>query len=210
MTSLATLIGDVVGSRAASDRGGLHGELQRALDEVNTSVDPVTPLRITVGDEYQGAYESVGIAVRAALRLRLALIKGGVDVRHGVGWGPVEVLGDEPRVEDGPGWWSAREAIERVAQEQNKPATRSVRTGYVRGDESGPTPEPINAALAARDELLEGAGETGLSVVAGMLSGMSQQQIAAELGVSASAVSQRIRRAGLATIVHVDELLGSI
>ena len=31
-----------------------------------------------------------------------------VDVRHGIGWGPVSVLGEEPRVEDGPGWWAAR------------------------------------------------------------------------------------------------------
>src|SRR5687768_7521350 len=110
---LAAVIGDVVRSRRSPDRGALHTRLAAVLAEANAALDPVTPLRVTVGDEYQGGFASVTDAVRATLRLRLALAPD-IDVRHGIGWGEVTVLQEQPRVEDGPGWWSAREAVRAV------------------------------------------------------------------------------------------------
>jgi hypothetical protein len=203
----ATLIGDVVASRVAGDRAALHDALTGALDTANRELDPTVALRITVGDEYQGCFASVGDALRAALRLRL-MLQPGVDVRHGVGWGEVEVLSEEPRVEDGPGWWAARAAIEEVHAAESRAAFRGLRTAYERAEGAGgPDPAAVNAALVARDQLLAGVGADSLSVVSGMLRNVSQRQIAADLGVSASAVSQRIRRDGLAAVVRVDELL---
>ena len=51
MTSVATLIGDVVGSRSAADRRGLHARLEEVIATINATTDPVHPVRITVGDE---------------------------------------------------------------------------------------------------------------------------------------------------------------
>ncbi|QYJ05355.1 SatD family protein [Nocardioides panacisoli] len=211
-TVVATVIGDVLGSRGAEDRPALHEALAAALAEVNDETDPVAPLRITVGDEYQGAFADVGSALRAAFRLRLRLQESAdVAVRHGVGWGPVEVLSEEPRVEDGPGWWSARTAIETVHDAEERPASRALRTAYHRADGCrGPDPAAVNAALVARDQLVAGLGPESVSVVGGMLAGMSQRHLAEQLGVSASAVSQRIRRDGLAAVVRVDELLAGL
>jgi DNA-binding transcriptional LysR family regulator len=214
MPLLAALIGDLVGSRTAGDRAALHAAMLGAIDRINAELGPVTPVRITVGDEYQGCFATVGEALRAALRLRLALLPD-VDVRHGVGWGRVTVLSDEPRVEDGPAWWAARTAIEEVAAAQARSASRSLRTAFRRaedleGPDEGPDEAAVNAALVARDALLASAGRQSLSVLAGMLAGMSQQQIAARLGVTPSAVSQRVRRDGLAALVRSDELLGSV
>ena len=207
---VATVIGDVVGSRASDDRGALHDALERALAEANEAHAPAVPLRITVGDEYQGCFATVGAALSAALRLRLALAPV-TDVRHGVGYGAVRVLSEEPRVEDGPGWWAARAAIDAVHAAETRAASRSLRTAYRLAEGTdGPEPAAVNAALVARDELLASAGAPSLSVVSGMLGGMSQQQIAEELGVSPSAVSQRVRRDGLAAVVRVDELLGEV
>ena len=171
---------------------------------------PVTPLRIMAGDDYQGCFVTVGAALQATLRLRLAL-GAEADIRHGIGWGSVSVLSAEPRVEDGPGWWEARSAIEEVEVAQAKPGSRGLRTAYRRAPKTvGPDPDAVNAALVARDQLLAGAGTESLSVLAGMLAGMSQKAIAAELGISPSAVSQRIRRDGLAALIRVDELLGEV
>jgi len=211
-TVRATLIGDVVGSRAVGDRGRLHAALTEELARLNggDAPAPVVPLRVTVGDEYQGCFGTVGDALRAALRLRLALAPY-AEVRHGVGWGAVGVLSEEPRVEDGPGWWAAREAIEAVHRAEGRPASRSLRTAYAPADGvEGPAPAAVNAALVARDELVARLDATGLSVLDGMLAGMTQQQIASRLGVSPSAVSQRVRRGGLGSIVRVDELLGEL
>ena len=53
---IATLIGDVRQARRAPDRDTVHQRLAAVLTEVNDQFDPVTPLRITVGDEYQGGF----------------------------------------------------------------------------------------------------------------------------------------------------------
>lgn len=211
-TCVATVIGDVLGSREAADRGALHRALEHAVAAVNTEFHPVEPLRITVGDEYQGAFAGIGDALRAAFRLRLHLHASiEVAVRHGIGWGPVHVLSDEPRVEDGPGWWAARAAIDAVHEAESRPTSRTLRTAYECAEGyAGPDPAAINAALVARDQLLAGLGAESVSVVVGMLEGMSQRHLAEQLGVSPSAVSQRIRRDGLAALVRVDELFAGI
>ncbi|PVG81871.1 hypothetical protein DDE18_14210 [Nocardioides gansuensis] len=203
----ATLIGDLVGSRSVVDRQRLHGSLQGILDEVNARARPRSPLRITVGDEFQGAFASVGQAVAAALRIRLALAPA-YDVRHGVGWGEVTVLVDEPRVEDGPGWWIARKAVEAVEEAERRPATRSRRTAYraVEGA-GGPDEAAVDAALMLRDALLDGLSERSLSVLRGLLAGSTQREIADELGISASAVSQRVRADHLGALVAAERRL---
>ncbi len=210
MTSVATVIGDLVGSRTTSNRAKVHEAFADAVEEVNREWQPVTPLRITVGDEYQGAFETVGAAIQATFRLRIALDPV-VGVRHGISWGATRVLREDPRVEDGPGWWSARAAIEAAEHAEGKAATRGVRTWYPPADEAGgPDPAAVNAALVARDELFSRLDRSSVSVLSGMLSAMSQKAIAAELDITPSAVSQRVRRDGIAVIVRADELLGEI
>lgn len=206
--TVATVIGDVVGSRHAASRARLHARLEAVLAEVNADSEPLTPLRITVGDEYQGAFVSLGAALRAVRRIQLVLGPD-VDVRHGLGWGPVSVLSEAPRVEDGAGWWAAREAIESVAADQKRAGMRHLRTAYrcAEGYE-GPDPAPVNAALLLRDQAYGALGLRSVSVLRGLMEGRSQRDIAEAEGVSASAVSQRVRHDGLAVILAADELLG--
>lgn len=203
----ATLIGDVVDSREAGDRTRLHTRLGQVLDQFNASADPQTPLRITVGDEYQGAFATVGAALAATLRLRLALLPE-YDVRHGIGWGAVTVLQEEPRVEDGPGWWAAREAIDAVKRAEERPATRRRRTAYRPAERTaGPEPAAVEAALMLRDQLVGGLSDRSVSVLRGLLGGSTQREIADGLGITDSAVSQRVRADGLAVVVAAEELM---
>lgn len=207
MTELAAVIGDVVGSRLSADRPALHARLQELLDEANELLSPAVPLRITIGDEFQGCFEHVGQALQATLRLRLAALPD-LDLRHGIGWGTVTVLADEPRVEDGPAWWAARSAIEAASAATERPGLRSVRTCYRRADGAdGPAEEAVNAALLLRDQLLGGLSERSLSVLRGQMSGRTQREIAADEGISASAVSQRVRNDGLAALMAAEEML---
>jgi hypothetical protein len=207
---VATIIGDVVRSRDASDRSVLHTSLAGLLEEANTALTPLVPLRITVGDEFQGCFATVGEALHATLWLRLQLAPQ-AELRHGVAWGSVAVLADDPRVEDGPGWWAARRAIELVKLQADRTATRHRRTAYERADEDGsrdgPDPGPINAALMCRDEMVGSVSERSLRLLRGTLAGRAQAELAADEGISPSAVSQRVRNDGLAVIVAADELL---
>ncbi|MCW2849917.1 MAG: hypothetical protein JWR90_3891 [Marmoricola sp.] len=210
---VAAVIGDVVRSRSSGDRSALHAALEALLQRANSTLVPVVPLRITVGDEFQGCFGTLGEAVHATLWLRLHLAPH-ADLRHGIGWGTVAVLADAPRVEDGPGWWAAREAIESVKHEATRAVTRHLRTGYRRaGDDpgaDGPDPRPVNAALMCRDQMVGSLSERSLRLLRGTLDGRSQIELAADEEISASAVSQRVRNDGLAVIVAADELLREV
>ena len=202
-----TVIGDLVGSRLRSDRAAVHARFEEAIDAVNAAYAPPVPLRIGLGDEFQGIFGTLGEAVAATLRLRLALLPD-VDVRQGIGWGRVQVLSEEPRVEDGPGWWAARAAIETVEAYERKAPLRAVRTAYVADDdELGPSPALVNAALMTRDQVVTGLSERSMSVLDGLMKGRRQQDIADELGISPSAVSQRVRAEGIGVVLAADELL---
>ena len=209
------LIGDLIGSRQVADRAGLHTRLHGVLAAVNERFAPVTPLRVTVGDEYQGVFPSLGTALQATLVLRLALLPE-VDVRHGIGAGELGVLQEEPRVEDGPAWWVARDAIVAVEEGESRGPSRTLRTSYavaagaVEGLDGVPDPALVNAALVLRDQLVAGASERSLSVLRGLLESETQREVAARLGISPSAVSQRVRADGLGAIVTAHELLGGL
>lgn len=206
----ATLIGDVVASRRAGDRAGLHERLMAVLDHVNRTGAPTTPLRITVGDEFQGTFATVGQALQASLRLRVGMLPGH-DVRHGLGWGEVRVLEEEPRVEDGPGWWAARDAIHDVQQAQDRPGTRYRRTVYRRAEGvDGPDPDLVDPVLALRDAAVGALAERSLSVLRGLLEGRTQREVADALGITPSAVSQRVRSDALAALVDADRTLGRV
>ena len=115
---LATLIGDVVGSRGHADRRSLQRSLNAVLSSVNALLDPAQPLELAIGDEFQGGFASVADATHASLLLRLQLLERdeGIDSRYGLGEGEVTIF-DEARApvsQDGPGWWAARAAIERA------------------------------------------------------------------------------------------------
>ncbi len=202
-----TVIGDLVGSRLTADRVAAHARFERVIAEINAAHAPPVPLRITVGDEFQGIFASLGAAITATLRLRLSLLPD-LDVRQGIGWGQVLVLADDPRVEDGPGWWAARAAIETVEGYERKAPLRAVRTAYVAADgEPGPDPALVNAALMSRDLVVTGLSGRSLSVLDGLMRGRRQHDIADDLAISPSAVSQRIRAEGIGILLAADELM---
>lgn len=200
----ATLIGDVVGSRTFADRRALHRRVTAALASV--AENAVDAPAFTVGDEFQGAYPTVGLAIDATLTLRLTLAPH-VDVRFGLGWGAVTALDEESGIQDGPGWWAARAAIEWTAATQQQPGMTHVRTAFRNDTGAGADPRAdpraINAALMCRDHLLGSLDERSLRILAGMRAGRTKKELAMEEGISASAVSQRAGRSGLDLLLAV-------
>lgn len=207
----ATLVGDVVASRDVADRGALHSALLRAIEAVNAEFEGevVDPVRITVGDEFQGRFETVGAAVHASVLMRLDLLPE-ADLRYGVGWGSVTIL-DADGTQDGPGWWAAREAIQWVAKTQGQAALGQVRTAYRLAEGSdGRGEAAINAAMQCRDHLIGSLDDRSRRILGGLLSGTTQAEIAEAEGISASAVSQRVRRDGLGVLLSAAQELRSV
>jgi hypothetical protein len=200
----ATLIGDVVGSRRAADRSELHQIVANALRQV--ADDAIDPPAFTVGDEFQGSYPTVGAAIDAALSLRLA-VGPEIDVRFGIGWGTVTILDADAGIQDGPGWWTAREAIQQTAEAQRQPGFALVRTTFRADDDTRTDVAAVNAALICRDHLLGSLDERSLRIVRGLMTGRTKRELAAAEGISASAVSQRASRDGLDLIVLASQYL---
>ena len=201
----STLIGDVVGSRRVADRSAAHRELNRVLADV--AADAIDPPAFTVGDEFQGSYPTVGNAIDAALSLRLAVAPG-IDIRFGIGWGAVMVLDERAGIQDGPGWWAAREAIDWTASAQRRPGLALVRTSFGANDRDDV--DAVNAALVCRDHLIGSLDDRSLRILRGLLSNHSKKDIAAAENISASAVSQRAGRDGLDLIVQASQYLRSV
>ena len=185
------LIGDLVGSRRVEDRAAVHEALVRALETANTLVPAEQPLEPTVGDEFQGAFGRLADAGRAALVVRLHLLPL-VDARAGIGLGDAETFDATrvPRVQDGPAWWAARDALEHLG----RPRHAGLRTWY-----SGEGAEAENAYLTCRDALVERLSERGHRMLALALAGRSQRDVAEAEAVSPSAVSQAFAR-GIAAV----------
>lgn len=191
-----TLIGDVVGSRLLPDRARAQDRLGEVLAEVTTHITPVQALEPTVGDEFQGAFADLGGATFATLLVRLSLLPE-IDVRCGIGFGEVTVhdATRRPLLQDGPGWWAARDALDAIGSRG--------RTWYV-----GPGAGRVNAFLVTRDALVERLNERAWRMLRLALLGETQQRIAEVEGISKSAVSQQFSR-GIAAVRDAQMLFAS-
>jgi hypothetical protein len=212
-SSMAALIGDVVDSREFADRAALHVRLTSVLTQVNGLVPPVQPLDVTVGDEFQGVYSTVEAAVDASLLVRLHLL-GDADTRFGIGWGHLTVLDDtrKPAVQDGPAWWSAREAIDRLKALKTRrgvPRTMATAMASADRDHQGPVDgeRAINAYLACRDDLVAHLDPRAARLLLGLFAGSTHEDMAASEGISRPAVTQRIAAGGVLAIWASRELL---
>lgn len=204
-----TVLGDLVGSRRSADRRGLHERLTLALAQVNQAIVADHHLSVTAGDEIQGSYLRRGDALGAVMLLR-SVLSPLTDMRFGVGRGGVTVLDAGTGIQDGPGWWAARRAIEEVQAGQKVTGRATWRTAY-REHDPDPVLEPaINAALVCQDLVLGSLDRTGWTIVRGMMQGRTQAAIADELVISRQAVQQRRKSAGLPMLLESLEQLRAL
>lgn len=194
------VIGDLVASRSADSRAGAQRALLAALQHVNGLVAHDQALEPTIGDEFQSTHESLADALRAAALVRCALPEG-MDARCGVGIGSLEVVGASAYglTQDGPAWWAARTAVDEVKSRQRRlPALRT----WVVDDAAEEEVDLVNAYLLCRDELVSALDARQRRIVLGLVEGRTHAEIAADEDVSPSAISQRVRRGGIASLVE--------
>jgi hypothetical protein len=212
MPSSVVTIADIVGSRLLEDRSGAQAAIESAIARVDDDL-PLARHRLaaTVGDEFQGEYATLVDALRSLLLLQLAL-PDGIELRFGVGVGPIEeVASPGGKISDGPGWWAAREAIDRVHRLQDR-AVPSARTRVVAGvgeDAVMKTEARMaNAYLLARDEMVAAMSERARRLTYGRCLGRTQRQLAAAEGITQPAVSQALAGAGAPAMIAGFAALG--
>lgn len=200
--TVVAVIVDIVDSRGLSDRDEAQGEIERAF-EGTPGVEPVDPLRATVGDEFQVIYATLSDALVATTSAVLAL-PSGVELRFGFGCGEVRSVGSRTAgpVQDGPGWWSAREAIEEAHRREDG-RSPFLRSWYVSADDRGGIEERVvNAYFLSRDHIVARMTARARRVTLGLLRGDTQTQIAEAEGVTPSAISQSVQKSGAIAVVE--------
>jgi hypothetical protein len=207
-----TLIGDLIESRRAESRVALQRSLDRALYSVNEPLEPAQPFEPTVGDEFQAAFQDPLSAARASLVVRLTLLKETeTDARFGLGWGEVTIFEDRtPVSQDGPGWWAARAAIERVGEISRDRRTDFVRTYLetrsLRFSSRGEI-DALNAFFFCRDSLIAQMRPRARRLLLGLILERPQGAMAVEEGISQSAVSQSLAKSGAHAIGLAEQAL---
>jgi hypothetical protein len=211
-SSQVAVIGDLVGSRRSPSRRGMQEQLVAALAIANEATPSVQALAPTIGDEFQGVYADVGSALRAALVVRLAL-PADVDCRCGIGVGTLEFVGSSEygRTQDGPAWWAARDAIVEAKRRESGQYKR-LRSWFAVHETGGGDLDAglVNAFLLCRDELVSRLDARQRRLVLGVLRGNSQKDLAAAEGISPSAVSQSLHRAGAFALLGASDLAGGV
>lgn len=205
--SYAVLIGDVIDSRERADQTAMIKTISDATARVNALVEPIEPLRVTIGDEFQGTYSHLRDALEASLLVRL-VVGTSLDLRFGIGWGRIESFDPEqaPLAQSGPAWWRAREAIDLVKNTVGKRRwPKSLRTQAV--GNSAATLAPLNALLICRDALLMRMDEKDLRITLGLFQQERQEDIGAELGISQPSVARRQVENGPTAVYRAHQVL---
>jgi len=171
-----------------------------AFARVNKLVPAIQPLTATIGDEFQAMFANQRSALVATLAVRLALPEP-MDARFGIAHGTYEVVGASSYglTQDGPAWWDARSAIDEVKRRESRLA--GLRTWLHDGG-------LVNAYTLTRDQLVSDFTGRQRRLLLGLLEGVTQVELAQREQVSASAVSQSLRRSGALAIFEGLELIG--
>ena len=197
---VAAVIGDIVDSRDSLDRDALQRKFIDILAVVNRRTSPATDLRITRGDEFEGAYASVAAAWEATLRLHLLARQSGFALWISVAWGEVTALAGarDASLQDGPGWWDARTALTQLKETRRAPGNR--RTVFADGDPARAA--TLAAASALRDEVLARLDPSDATIALGLLDRKTQAAVADEMGITPGVVSRRAHRNGLLSLAE--------
>ncbi len=180
-------------------------QIEETFRFVNERVPASQPIRPTIGDELQGVFGTVAAALEATMLARLALPTS-IDCRFGIGRGAIETVGEgmSGHLQDGPGWWLAREAIDEAHSRENgrNPTLRS--WFRAQSDENAASggrtvlweESLVNAYLLTRDHIISAMNDRARRVTLGIALGRSQRELASDENVSQSAISQTMRKSG--------------
>lgn len=199
------VIADIVGSRRLDDRSRTQRQIEAAVEQVDAVLPvAVSPMRATFADEFQAVFDDLDDTLAWLLLLQLGL-PDGVALRFGVGIGEVDAVDSTTAaIADGPGWWRAREAIDEVHALQDRTVPRA-RTRIVGGDDEDVAMADrirfANAYLLARDELVGAMSERARRLTYGRCLGRTQGSLAADEGITQSAVSQLLASSGAPSII---------
>ena len=197
------VIGDIVKSRGLeeAERRILQERLKSRLDLINQRYnnDIRSRFLITTGDEIQGLLLSLENILPIIFEILLTL--GSVDMRFGIGYGSITTeMSDYAIGMDGKAFHYAREALE-AAHDYS-----GVRLRFRDGEKRDVTASiDIILSLVGTVWSLWSHRQREMALL--RLSGLNQSEVALQLGVTPSAVSQRLNASRLNEVEEAQKYL---
>lgn len=200
---VAAVIADIVGSRRLPDRERAQEQILAAFAAAEEDVAPLRPAWASVGDEFQALHRAWPDAVRATVRVSLALPPG-LELRFGIGVGERRALDDGggEGIEDGTAWYRAREAVDAAHARADGAAT-----AFVAADPS--LTAAVDGLVLLRDHVVGRLKVRERRLAAALLGGATQAQAARAERITQSAVSQAVARSGVARLLELDARLAA-
>lgn len=188
--SAAVIMGDLVSSESSLPMDLLHREFNSAVDGQNrdSSAAMLSPLTITLGDEFQGIVKSLTESLKVARALRLKLLKEEIDCRFVIGLVDLKTPINSEKAWNmmGPGLSKARGKL------NEKKANQFYRFSILQDPTIEVTLEALGASLSniERDWTKQQCQD-----ISALLSGMTPTELARERGVSVHSI-YKVRNSG--------------
>ena len=205
------LIVDIVKSRELVDRAGAQRDILTAFRAADDARNFREPLWATAGDEFQAVFDTAADALRATAIAQL-LLPDGLECRFGLGQGEitaVDAASEQSRIQDGPAWWVARQAINEAHRREDR-SNPYLRTWFISAESADAADAVINSYLLVRDQTISTMNARQRRLAAGALLGRSQSDLAKDEGITQSAVSQNLQRSGGAALVAAHSVLDEV
>ena len=173
--------------------------LEELITVLKTSTDLnwALPPEVYRGDSFQGVLENAGQALKAAILARAYIRskkydKTETDIRIAIGIGEIEKLTDRPGTSDGEAFRLSGYLADHIKQQKARIAIALPRPS-----------QPLAAVMDMLETLLEGWTAPQSEVVTGLLKNETISQIAEQLKISQSAVSQRVNASKWWAVDHL-------
>ncbi len=190
------VIGDLVASREAENRGALQRALVDAVERANAAGRQrlASPFTITLGDEFQALYRSPEALLSDFWELLDALHPVGLRLAAGIGEIATPINDRQALGMDGPAFYRARRTMDALKRE---------RDSILQLEGEGGTLALANSSLRLVCRLMAGWKRETLSILIRLAKGLTVEQIARHMGVSERAVFKRIRTNSVREVLSV-------
>lgn len=212
MTNYIALIGDIIESKQVNDRAKLQINMQDAFDHINSKYDAIirSKFTLTLGDEFQALLKPSKKVFELLEDLEFLIP---VSFRYGLGYGIMKTDFDtEISIgADGPAYWHAREAIEKIHDQNWSGKTK----GYiVTKDEI--FDRTFNNFILLSDTIKSEWTNLQKETFRALLSegiysnDFSQKDFADSLGISPSSLSKRLNNGNIKIYLHTRNTMGHL
>jgi hypothetical protein len=195
MIKKAVITGDIIKSRNIKDKEKLVNVLQYIFDDLTSQFEFDNPFDIYRGDSFQALIGQPKDSLRIATLIRLGLQMNGMrwDARIGIGIGTVSYTNQNIKISNGLAFELSGRGLDEIKKTKKRIQIKVEN-------------EKINKQLETFNRLAEAiirrwSKKTAEVVYSLLLFNETQKQIALKIGISQSAVQQRIAAADFETII---------